>query len=329
MRFLVASMQAALLALFLFTPAANGAALHLTQNIPLPGVEGRIDHLAVDLSGQRLFVCALGNDSLEVIDLQKGQRLQSITGLGAPQGVAYAFAQNRLYVANDKGGLCNIYDGKSLALVGKLDLADDADNVRYDNAANRVFVGYGNGALGVIEAATGKLVRSIKLPGHPEALVLEKNGPRAFVNVPTARQVAVVDRNAGRVVATWQIDKASANFPIALDEGNKRLFVGCRHPAEIIVLASDSGNQVTSIKIADDTDDIFYDEKHHRLYAVCGAGRVEVIEQVNADNYRSVESVRTADGARTGLFAPELNSLFVAIPHRENQRATIHCYRTE
>ena len=329
MRFFVASLQAALFALFLFVPAADGAALRPTRDIPLPGVEGRIDHLAVDLSGQRLFVCALGNDSLEVIDLQKGQRLQSITGLGAPQGVAYAFAQNRLYVANDKGGLCNIYDGKSLAPVGKLELADDADNVRYDNAANRVFVGYGNGALGVIEAATGKLVRSIKLPGHPEAFALEKNGPRAFVNVPSARQVAVVDRNAGRVAATWQMDNASANFPIALDDDNKRLFVGCRHPAEIIVLASDSGNRVTSIKIADDTDDIFYDQKNHRLYAVCGAGRVEVIEQVNADDYRIVESVRTASGARTGLFVPELNSLFVAIPQRGSQTATIRRYQTE
>lgn len=328
MRFVVAIIKTALFSLFLFT-RTDGATLRLTQEIPLPGVEGRIDHLAVDLSGQRLFVCALGNDSLEVIDLQKGERIQSITGLGAPQGVAYAFAQSRLYVANDRGGLCQIYDGKSLAPVGKLDLKDDADNVRYDSARNRVYVGYGNGALGVIEAATGKLVRSIKLPGHPEAFVLEKKGPRVFVNVPTARQIAVVDRNAGKVVATWQIDKASANFPVALDEGNKRLFVGCRHPAEIIVLASDSDNPVTRIKIADDTDDIFYDERHHRLYAVCGAGRVEVIEQIDADNYRTVESIRTASGARTGLFVPELSTLFVAIPHQENQTAIIRCYRTE
>nr|UXE45397.1 hypothetical protein Hi04_10k_c4773_00012 [uncultured bacterium] len=328
MRFVGAIIATAFFSLFLHT-RADGAALRLTQEIPLPGVEGRIDHLAVDLNAQRLFVCALGNDSLEIVDLQKGERFKSITGLGAPQGVAYAFAQSRLYVADDRGGLCHIYDGKSLAPLGKLDLKDDADNLRYDNTSNRVYVGYGNGALGVIEAATGKLARSIKLPGHPEAFVLEKNGSRLFVNVPTVRQVSVVDRKAGKVVASWQIDRASANFPIALDEGNKRLFIGCRHPAEIIVLANDSGNPVTSIKTADDIDDIFYDERHHRLYAVCGAGRLEVIEQIDPDNYKAVESIRTASGARTGLFVPELSSLFVAMPRGEHQTATIRCYRTE
>ena len=106
--------------------------LKLKQTIPLPGVEGRIDHFDFDPAGERLFVCALGNNTVEVLDLRKGERVHSITGLGAPQGVGYAPELNRLFVANDKGGVCKIYDGKSFQAIGELRFEDDADNVRYD-----------------------------------------------------------------------------------------------------------------------------------------------------------------------------------------------------
>jgi DNA-binding beta-propeller fold protein YncE len=329
MRFIVTSVAMLLCFPFAEAEAAGAAKLRLSQTIPLSRVEGRIDHLAVDVPGERLFVCALGNDSVEVIDLQRGERVHSITGLGAPQGVAYASAEGRLYVANDKGGVCNIYDGKSIAPIGSLDLKDDADNARYDNSAKRIYVGYGNGDLAIIDAASATLIGSIELSGHPEAFVLEKQGPRIFINVPTAGRVAVADRKQGKVVATWKTGAASANFPIALDEGNKRLFVGCRQPAEIVVLNTDSGSLVTSVPIAGDTDDICYDATRHRLYAICGAGHIQVIDQVDRDNYKVAESISTAAGARTGLFVPELNSLFVAIPHRGNQQAEIRYYRTE
>jgi DNA-binding beta-propeller fold protein YncE len=137
------------------TSKRQSAPLKLKQTIPLPGVEGRIDHFAADPSGQRLFVCALGNNSLEVIDLQKGERVHSITGLGAPQGVGYAPEVNRLFVANDKGGICKIYDGKSFQTVGELNLEDDADNVRYDEASKKFYVGFGSGGIAVVNAADG------------------------------------------------------------------------------------------------------------------------------------------------------------------------------
>ena len=308
---------------------AGGAALRIDQTIPLPEVEGRIDHLAVDVLANRLFVCALGNNSVEVIDLQKGERVRSIARLGTPQGVAYALASGRLYVANDKGGICNIYDGKSFVPLGSVDFKDDADNVRYDNAADRIYVGYGKGDLGIIDAKTAKCVGSIKLPAHPEAFVLEKEGPRIFVNVPTARRIAVVDRAQGKVIAAWKSDGAFANFPIALDESNHRLFIGCRFPAKLVVLNTDSGSVVTSIEISGDTDDIFYDAKRHRLYAVCGDGSVDVIDQVDRDNYKASAKIETASGARTGLFVPELSALFVAIPHRGSQGAEIRRYAVE
>jgi DNA-binding beta-propeller fold protein YncE len=308
---------------------AQERAFKLKQTIPLPGVEGRIDHLALDPADQRLFVCALGNNTVEVLDLQKGERVHSITGLRAPQGVGYAPEVNRLFVANDKGGICKIYDGNSFQTVGELNFEDDADNVRYDEMRKRFYVGFGSGGIAVVNAADGKQVGSIKLSAHPEAFQLEKNGNRIFVNVPNSRHIAVIDRDKGEVVARWKTDLAFANFPMALDEANHRLFVGCRLPPKLVVLNTDSGDVVTKIDISGDTDDVFYDSKRHRIYAICGAGKIDVIEQTDPNTYKASAKINTADGARTGLFVPQRDVLFVAVPHRGSQQAEIRCYAAE
>src|SRR5882757_1235260 len=182
---------------------AEEGTFQLKQTISLPGVEGRIDHMALDASGERLFVCAFGNNTVEVLDLRKGERIHSITGLGAPQGIGYAPELNRLFVANDKGGICKIYDGKTFEAVGELDFKDDADNLRYDHATKKVYIGFGSGGIAIVNAPDGKQIGSIKLSAHPEAFELEKQGKRIFVNVPTALQIAVVDRDKGEVIATW------------------------------------------------------------------------------------------------------------------------------
>ena len=309
--------------------AAESGGLQLKQTIPLPGVEGRIDHLDLDAAGERLFVCALGNNTAEVLDLRKGERVHSISGLGAPQGLVYIPEMNRLFIANDKNGLCNIYDAKSWQLIGKVDFQDDADNVRYDGTTKQIYVGFGSGGIGIINAADGKRVGSIKLAAHPEAFELEKHGRRIFVNVPNAGHVAVIDRDKGEVTATWKTDGASANFPMALDENNHRLFIGCRMPSKLVVLNSESGDVVTSIGISGDPDDVFYDSRRHRIYAICGAGKIDIIEQTDASNYKAITKIDTADGARTGLFVPERDSLFVAVPHRGSQQAEIRRYQIE
>jgi len=311
--------------------AAHGeeAALQLKQTVSLPDVEGRIDHLALDAAGERLFVCALGNNTVEVLDLRKGERIHSITGLGAPQGIVYIPELNRFFVANDKGGIFKIYDGKSYQTVGELDFKDDADNVRYDSATKQIYVGFGSGGIGIINAAGGEQVGLIKLAAHPEAFELEKRGKRIFVNVPNARHVAVINRDKGEVVATWKTGDASANFPMALDETNHRLFIGCRSPSKLVVLNTESGNLVASIGISSDTDDIFYDSKRHRIYAICGAGKIDIIEQTSADAYKVLAKIDTANGARTGLFVPARDTIFVAVPHRDSQQAAIRAYQIE
>jgi DNA-binding beta-propeller fold protein YncE len=307
----------------------GAAGLQLKQTIQLPGVEGRIDHFSLDAAGERLFVCALGNNTSEVLDLRKGQRIHSISGLGAPQGLVYIPELNRLFIANEKGGLCNTYDAKSWRLIGTVDFQDDADNMRYDSAAKRIYVGFGNGGIGVINAADGKRVGSIKLAGHPEAFELERHGRRIFVNIPNASHVAVIDRDKGEVTATWKTDGAAANFPMALDEASHRLFIACRNPAKLVVLNTDLGDVVTSLDISGDADEVFYDAKRHRLYVICGAGYVDLIEQADPNTYQPASKVPTAGGARTGFFVPERDALFVAVPHRGTQAAEIRRYQIQ
>jgi len=306
---------------------SSGAELQLKQTIPLPRVEGRIDHLDLDAAGDRLFVCALGNNTADVLDLRKGERVHTISGLGSPQGLVYIAELNRLFVANDKGGICKIYDAKSFQTVGELNFKDDADNVRFDSAAKKIYVGFGSGGIAVVNAADGKQIGSIKLSAHPEAFELEKNGERIFVNGPNSRHVAVIDRKKGEVIATWKTDGAFGNFPMAFDEANHRLFIGCRIPSKLVVLNTESGEVVAKIDISGDPDDVFYDSKRHRIYAICGAGKIDIIEQTDANNYKAVTKIDTADGARTGLFVPERDTLFVAVPHRGSQQAEIRCYQ--
>src|SRR5947207_3468099 len=326
------SLQAIVALIFCYTLAtvrAQTAPLQLKQTIALPGVEGRIDHFALDVAGERLFVCALGNNTVETLDLRKGERIHSITGLGAPQGIAYIPELNRIFVANDKGGICKIYDGKSFQTVGELNFKDDADNVRYDDATKKIYVGFGSGGIAVVNAPDGKQIGSIKLSAHPEAFELEKNGKRIFVNVPNSRHVAVIDREKGEVVATWKTDLAFGNFPMALDDANHRLFIGCRLPPKLVVLNTETGEVVAKVDISGDPDDVFYDNKRRRIYAICGAGMIDIVEQTDPNTYAASSKVDTADGARTGLFVSERDTLFVAVPHRGSQPTEVRAYHIE
>ncbi len=272
--------------------------LRLAKTIPLADVSGRIDHMAVDAANQRLYVAALGNDTVEVIDLKAGTRAGTIKRLKKPQGVAFLPDSKRLVVASGDDGTVRVYDADR-KLIGTIEGLDDADNVRYDAAAKLVYVGYGGGALAVIDPLKIEKVAEIKLEGHPESFQLESKGSRIYVNVPDARHVAVIDREKRAVVAKWPLANASSNFPMALDEKHHRLFVGCRRPAELLVLDTDSGKSVVALDCVGDTDDVFYDAARQRVYVTGGEGFISVLEQVSADEYRSIGKISTASGART------------------------------
>jgi DNA-binding beta-propeller fold protein YncE len=299
----------------------------LVQTIRLPGVEGRFDHLAVDLPGQRLFVAALGNNTLEVLDLKRGTRAHSVGGLHEPQGVAFAPDLHRVFVGNGEGGTCDLLDANTLTPIGRVPDLNDADNVRYDAAARLVYVGYGRGALAVIDAASGKRKGEIRLAGHPESFQLEKAGPRILANVPSAGQIAVIDRGKQSVIASWPVRGAGANFPMALDEKNHRLLIGCRRPARLLVYDTRTGHQVATAEIVGDADDLFYDSVRRRVYVAGGEGLITVLQQQAGNQYTTVAKISTAAGARTGLFVPELDRFFLAVPHRGSQPAEVRAYR--
>ena len=304
----------------------NSDLLTQVQTIPLEGVEGRIDHFGLDAKGKRLFVSALGNNTVEVVDLVAGKVTNHISNLRAPQGIGFAPESNRLAVANDGDGSCRLFDSTSLQQTATVDLKDDADNVRYDKASHRFWVGYGEGGLAAIDPKSGKQVADIKLDAHPESFQLETNGKRIFVNVPNAGHIAVVDRETGTVIQKISIKGARANFPMALDEADHRLFIGCRSPAKLLVFDTETGKTVATVDIVGDTDDLFYDAANKRIYVSGGEGHVTVIVQTTADKYYVASQVTTAPGARTSFFVPETRMLYVAVPHRGAQKAELRAF---
>ena len=296
--------------------------------IELPGVEARMDHLAIDLARERLFIAALGND---IVDLAAGKHLRSLKGPGEPQGILYLPERNRMVVACGKTGTCEVYDGETLEKLASVEVGEDADNLRWDAQRKLVYAACGesDGALAILDPASWKVVGRIPIAGHPESFQIEPDGKRAFVNVPDLRGVVVVDLEKRQKLITWRIDEAQSNFPLALAPGpssswaEERLLVGCRSPAKLVVRSCVNGEKAQVLDLSGDTDDLFVDAERHRVYAVCGEGCVEVFAQEQSGLFRPLAKVATAAGARTGLFVPERKQLLVAVPHRVSQRAEV------
>jgi hypothetical protein len=306
-------------------PRSGQQALSFVGAIELPRVEGRIDHLALDGTGERLFVAALGNNTVEVVDVRNRTHLKSLPGFREPQGIASVTDRKLIAVANGQGEGVQVIDATDYRLVQSIALGDDADNVRYDNE-NKLYVGFGNGALAAITSSEGKVLGQAKLAGHPESFQLERTGTRIFVNVPTAEHIAVVDRAAMKVLATWPVSAAKSNYPMALDEASHRLFAGCRNPPKVLAYDTTSGKQIGALDIVADTDDMFFDAERKRLYVAGGEGFIDVLDARESTTLTRLARIETAAGARTALFAPEQRRLYLAVPHRGAQRAEIRVY---
>jgi DNA-binding beta-propeller fold protein YncE len=323
--------RAILLAASLMWPAtlvaqtAAGVPFVLETKIPLGEVSGRIDHLGIDLKRRRLFVAELGNNSLGVVGLAAGTALRTISGFSEPQGVAYVPFSDSVYVANGGDGSVRVLGGEDLTPVGRIELGNDADNVRIDAPRNRVLVGYGKGALAVIDPASRSKAAEIPLNAHPEAFQIDETGTRVFVNVPDAREIEVVEltSESNRSLPT---QGAGSNFPMAIDGEAHRVLVVFRSPPTLMALSSQDGHIVTKIETCGDADDVFLDARRHRVYVSCGEGAVDVLEQAEA-GYRRVARVPTVSGARTSLLVPELDRLFVAVRARSNEPAAIWVFR--
>lgn len=308
------------------------APLLLVQEIPLPRVEGRIDHFTFDAKRKRVIGAGLGNNTVEVVDTFAGRDIHSISGAANPQGIAYVADFNRLFVANGEDGKLRIYGGDSFNLLDTLDIGEDADNVRYYPADKKVYVGYGGdegGGIAVVDAETMKrLEDTAKLDAHPESFQLAASKPLIYVNMATKAKVSVIDRTTHKVT-DWPLKTGKANYPMALDEADHRLFVVTRKPAQLVVLDLESGSTIASVPCVNDADDLYFDSGRKRIYIPGGEGFISVIRQSDPDHYEPLAKIPTTTGARTGLWYEKRDRFYLAVPASSKQGAALWVYAPE
>ena len=300
--------------------------LQQIATVALPNVAGRIDHLGFDAQHQRLFVAALGNDTVEVLDAANDKHLKSLPGFHEPQGIAIAPDFGAVAVANGDTGTLQLLDAETFATRWTADVGGDADNVRYDAVAKQLYVA-AEGGLYRVDPASGKVAKQIAIDGHPESFQLEASGKRVFANLPgvLSSQVVVGDRETKAVVARWSSLGCRSNYPLALDEMTMRVFVGCRLPARLVMLDGRSGGATASADVVGDTDDLFFDAARQRVYVIGGEGFVDVFQR-RGDALERTARVATRAGARTGLWVAAMSTLYVAVPARDGKSAEVRVF---
>lgn len=311
-RYIVA---AALVTLPIRLPKKHGPeVLKELKDVTVPNIEGSVQHMAADVKGNRIFLAATGNNTIEIFDSQTLEHLNTITGLSQPQDLVFLPESQQLLVSNAADGTLRRYDTKTFKLIDSKSMGGDANRIHITPNGKYVICGWGVGGLAVVDTQSGKRA-DIQLKSHPEAFQIDAGGNRMFVNLPGVGEVAVVDRRSQTVTESWSI-RQHENAAMALDEKNRRLFVVCRKPSKLLVLNIDDGAIVTSISTVADADDVFYDQQRKRIYVVGGEGQIAVYRQTGPDEYVTLSRTDTVEEARNGLFVPEWNRIFVVARNR-------------
>lgn len=301
--------------------------LKLEKEIAMPSVRGRIDHMDINLKEQVVYVAALGNNTLEAVSLRSGKIIHSIKGLHEPQGVGYIPQHEEIVVANGGSGDCYFYNANNFEKVATIHLSSDADDIRYDSAEKRIYVGYGDGGIAVVDADTHKQIGDVKLPAHPESFQIDKKLNRLFANVPDAHMIAVVDLSKMLLIDKWVGNEPAANFPMALDAVNHRIFIGYRHPARLVVLDGRTGKEISIHTMAGDADDLYYDQETGEIYISGGEGYINIFQRTGLDIYKQVSNIPTRNGARTSLFVPQLKVFVLAARAVSGKTAGLLIYK--
>jgi hypothetical protein len=307
------------------TNSASGP-LVLSGIIRLPGVSGGLNHMSASARSGLIFVTATLNRTIEVVDFKAGKVVRTLSG-DKPNATRFCSEFNLLYAT--RGQNLVVYDGGTLDAITNIDLQNGLNEIHHDNAAKRLYVGCLNtdkAGIAVLDLSNHAVLGKLALPAKPMGFAVESRGPRLFANMPTLGQVAVADREKREILETWQLKDCSANYPMALDEDDHRLFVGCRKPGRMVVLDTTTGETVAELEIEADADDIYIDYTHHLICVTCGGGYLEVIEQRDPNNYILRQRIRTGERARTSYFCASLNELFVAVPEMGNHSAQIQIY---
>jgi len=293
--------------------------LERVRTIALKGPVGGLDHLALDARRGRLFVANTVNASLDVVDLKAGMLLKQVPGQGRIRGIAYAPDLDQVFVGNSSRGVFNAFDGRDYGLLKSVPLGIDADNVRYNPATRRVYVAHADEELAIIDARDYATLSPIALPKDVGAFQLEAGRPRLYLNAKSAGQIIVIDMDRDKIIDRFPVAPAGVNAALAIDEHNRRLFVGCRRDPSLVVMDSDTGKVSARVPLPGDVDDLYFDAKRRRIYASCGDGAIAVIRLIDADRYETISTIPTAKGARTSLFDADTGRLFLAVPRRADR----------
>jgi hypothetical protein len=332
-----------------FTVPVHGQdrpALRLVQTIPLPGVKGRLDHMAVDLEKKRLFVAAVDNGTLEVLDLGAGRAINSIAGMKDTQDALFLGGDfNKLYVSSLDGTL-RIFQGETFRLVQALKLEPDPNRLLYDPMTDLIYFGYGGQnagfdayeRVGIMQAKRGArsdqlvadMIAPTYRPGHLAELALEDDG-KLLVCDSRADLIFQFDTRRRELLKAWPAHGDGAG-DMSIDRAHHRLFVGTRIPAEMTVYNSLSGEEIVSLPGPETMDGVYYDVDLKRIYMSGGRwygtpeaspGWVYVYQQKDADHYALVSKIMTRPGSGTSLFVPSLKRLYVASQAIGDQEAAI------
>lgn len=283
----------------------------------IPEVEGRMGRLAMDQKSGRVYVAALRDGSLRVLDHTMMKVAQVVPELPEPQGVLMLEDQRRLLVTCGDGSVrvFKIADDGVATEERKVYLGGEADAVRYDERNKRAWVGHGKFVTS-FDPATGEKSKSIELPAMCDGVAVEQRGGRVFANVGAEGKVVVIDKEKNAIETTWELKEAKGNNPIDLDEDNARVFVAARNPGRLIVLDSKDGKEIARLPIGEDADDLWYDRTGTRIYVSCGggAGEVSIALQESKDKYSMWTREGTAAGARTSVLIPQKRRYVVIAP---------------
>jgi len=299
--------------------------LALVVKIIMPEVKGRIDHISYDSVNHLAYIAALGNNTVEVINVNTQQLIHTITGLHEPQGLVYISSLRRLVVANGDNGDCIFFDATTYKQLNTVHLKDDADNIRYNTASQLLYVGYGNGGIAVIDVNTMKQVADIALDGHPESFQLSKKQNRIYINVPDANEIEVAELSTNKVISKWKNTNASSNFPMSLDEENNRLFIGCRSPAMLRMINAETGKDISVVNCSGDADDVFYDSLDNLVFVSAGKGFIDVF-RANEKELRQINRIKTSSGGRTSFLIQSEKKFLVAVPSYAGNPAALWIY---
>ena len=307
--------------------------LRLVQTISMPNVKGRIDHMEVDLESKRLFIAAVENGSMEVVDLGAGKWTRSVPGFKTPTEMSYVPELNKVFVASRDDGMVRVFRGDSLDLIDSVKLELGVNRIVYDPARKYLYVGYGAklagfdyGRVGIIDARSNKLLGDMVVEAHPSQILLDNAAHRIVVAVWELGRIDVFDARDRQVLLTWTTGGQSGDM--ALDQTHHRLFVATRNaPQMMIVYDSESGQEVARLPADGRMNGVYYDGWHKRIYVTCGrdlpAGFIFVYEQKDADHYEFIRKVPTGPGAGTSFWVPQLNRFYVAVPAAEKQEAAV------